>query len=248
MKNDDVHQPTVADGEGGDPPNKSQDEERPRGRRIYAALFSEGLIQDALDRTGGELLHELIGKGAESQLMDAAVGLGHRLRAGHDLHTLCRMVESQSAGGAETWFRHMFADLMSPDGIPLPGAGELHGFLKDTVGDVSARFAVDWTCVSATDVIAAGLSLLVLARIHKLAPKNRMMRLGTLTVGQVFLLALAETNPFFLATIPLQVLLAKHEWKKCQLERLQKRLDTSERVKREAEILLSQAKAAPRAV
>jgi hypothetical protein len=48
----------------------------------------------------------------------------------------------------------------------------------------------------------------------KLASERRLRRLGMLTLGQVLLLALAETNPFFFATIPLQVLLARHEWKK----------------------------------
>ncbi len=103
---------------------------------------------------------------------------------------------------------------------------------------------VDWTCVSATDVISAGVTLLLLARMHKLATEQqRLGRLGTLTIGQILLLAFAETNPFFLVAIPLQTLLMRHEWKRWKLERLQARLDLSERVAKEAALLLERAKA-----
>ncbi len=216
-----------------------------RDAPIYAALFTEDAFQDWLDRTAGNYLHHLIGKGAESQVIDSAVGLGHRLKAGHDISGLVEMIQEHGADGAETWFQHMFADLMSPDGIPLPGAAHVYRFLKDTVGvDVSEKFFVDWTCVSATDVISAGVTLLLLARIHRLATEQqRLGRLGTLTIGQILFLAFAETNPFFLVTIPLQTLLMRHEWKKWQLERLQERLDLSERVATEAALLLQRAKA-----
>lgn len=108
---------------------------------------------------------------------------------------------------------------------------------------MSEKFFVDWTCVSATDVISAGVTLLLLARMHRLATEQRLGQLGTLTIGQILLLAFAETNPFFLVTIPLQTLLMRHEWKRWQLERLQARLDLSERVAREAALLLERAKA-----
>ena len=212
---------------------------------IYAALFTEGAFQDWINHTAGDYLHHLIGNGAESQIIDAVMGLGHRLKAGHDISGLIEMIQQHGPDGAETWFRHMFADLMSPHGIPLPGAAHVYRFLKDTVGvDVSEKFFVDWTCVSATDLISAGVTLLLLARMHKLATgEQRIVRLGTLSVGQVLLLAFAETNPFFLVTIPLQTLLLRHEWKKWQLERLQERLDLSERVAKGAARLLEQAKA-----
>lgn len=210
---------------------------------IYAALFTEGAVQDWLDRTAGAYLHELIGKGAESQVMDAAIGLGHRLKAGHDVIGLIDLIREHGVEGAGTWLQHMFADLTSPDGIPLPGAVHVYRFLEDTVG-VSEKFFVDWTCVSATDVLSAGVTLLLLTRMHKLATEQqRLRRLGTLTLGQVLLLSFAEANPFFLATIPLQVLLMRHEWRKSQLKRLQGRLDISERVAQEAVLLLARAKA-----
>ena len=205
---------------------------------IYAALFSEGVIQEWLDRSAGAYLHELLGKGAESQVIDAAFGLGHRLKAGHDLGTFVEMVNMQGSEGGEIWLRHMLADLMSPDGIPLPGASHVYRFLEETVG-VSERCWVDWTCVSATDVLSAGLTLLLLARIHRLASEQqRVLRVGVLTIGQVLLLSLAETNPFFIATIPVQTLLARHEWRKWELKRLQERLDCSERIVTEAAALL----------
>ena len=210
---------------------------------IYAALFTEGALQDLLDRTAGDYLHNLIGKGAESQIIDSAVGLGHRLKAGHDISGLVEMIQKHGAEGAETWFRHMFADLMSPDGIPLPGASHIYRFLEETAG-VSEKFFVDWACASATDIMSTSVTLLLLARMHKLATEEkRLSRLGTLTIGQTLLLAFAETNPFFLATIPLQTLLMRHEWKKRHLKRLQSRLDLSERMAREAALLLERAKA-----
>jgi hypothetical protein len=52
---------------------------------IYAPLFTEGAFQDWLDRTAGDYLHHFLGTGAESPIMDRAFGLGHRLKAGHDL-------------------------------------------------------------------------------------------------------------------------------------------------------------------
>lgn len=208
---------------------------------IYAALFTEGAIQDWLDRTAGTYLHELIGKGAESQIMDAAIGLGHRLKAGHDITGLLDLIRANEIEGADTWFRHMLADLMSPDGIPLPGATYVYRFFEDTVG-VSEKFFVDWACVSATDVLSAGATLLLLARMHKLASEQqRLRRLGVLTIGQVLLLSFAEANPFFIATIPLQVLLMRHEWKKSQLKRLQGRLNLSERITQDAASILAEA-------
>jgi len=95
---------------------------------IYVALFTEGAIQDFIDETAGKYLHEIIGKGVESSIIDAAAGVGHRLKAGHDVSGLIKMIEAKGGGGAETWFQHMFADLMSPDGIPLPGASHLYSF------------------------------------------------------------------------------------------------------------------------
>lgn len=212
---------------------------------IYAALFTEGAIQGWLDRTAGAYLHEILGKGAESDIMDAAMGLGHRLKTGHDIQGLLDLIRDNGTEGAETWFRHMLADFMSPDGIPLPGASHLYRFLKETVRvDVSEKFFVDWTCVSATDVLSAGLTLLLLARMHKLATEQeRIRRLGALTIGQVLLLSLAESNPFFLATVPLQVLLMRHEWRKWQLKRLAQRLEASERIATTAALLLERAKA-----
>lgn len=215
---------------------------------IYAAFFSEGLIQEWLDRSAGAYLHEIIGKGAESQIMDDAMGLGHRLKAGHDVSTLVEMISAQGAEGAETWFRHLFADLMSPDGIPLPGASHVYRFFEETVG-VRERFWIDWTCVSATDVLSAGLAVLLLARMHRLAgEQQRLQRLGFLTISQVLLLCLAETNPFFLATIPVQTLLARHEWMKWQLRRLQERLNVSECIAQEAALLFERAKSWPQAL
>jgi hypothetical protein len=209
---------------------------------IYAPLFTEGAFQEWLDRTAGDYLHRFLGKGAESQIMDQAFGLGHRLKAGHDLQGLLDLVKDQGVDGACTWFQHMFADLMSPDGIPLPGAAPVYRFLEDTVG-VSERFFIDWTCVSATDVVSGGVSLLILARIYKLATeRGRIRRLAGLTVGQILLVSLAEANPFFLATIPLQALLMRHEWRKWQLRRLEERLLLSEHVANQAASLLKQVK------
>lgn len=71
---------------------------------IYAALFTEGAFQDWLDRTAGNYLHHLIGKGAKSEIIDSAVGLGHRLKAGHDISGLVEMIQQHGADGAETWF------------------------------------------------------------------------------------------------------------------------------------------------
>lgn len=209
---------------------------------IYAALFTEGVFQSWLDRTAGTYLHELIGKGAESKIMDAAVGIGHRLKAGHDVQTLVELFAEDDLAGAETWFRHMLADFMSPDGIPVPGASYLYRFMEETVG-VSERVFVDWTCVSATDVLAGGVTLLLLARMHKLATEQqRLRRLGTLTVGQVLLLSFFEANPFFLATLPVQAVLMRHEWRKAQLKRLQERLELSDRLAKEAAALLERVK------
>lgn len=131
---------------------------------------------------------------------------------------------------------------MSPDGIPLPGATSLYRFLEDTVG-VSERFFVDWTCVSATDIVNGGLTVLILARIHKLATeKQRIRRLAGLTVGQILLLSLAEANPFFLVTVPLQALLMRHEWRKWQLQRLEERRLLSADVASQAASLLKHVK------
>lgn len=211
---------------------------------IYAALFTEGALQDWIDHAAGNYLHHLIGKGAESQIIDSAMGLGHRLKAGHDISGLLEMIKQHGRDGAETWFRHMFSDFMSPDGIPLPGAAHVYRFLNDTVGvDVREKFFIDWTCVNATDVISAGITLLLLARMHRLAKEEqRIVRLGTLSISQVLFLALAETNPFFLVTIPLQTLLLRHEWKKSQLKRLQKRLELSDQVAKEAALVLERAR------
>jgi hypothetical protein len=65
-----------------------------------------------------------------------------------------------------------------------------------------------------------------------------------LTLGQVLLLALAETNPFFFATIPLQVLVARHERKEWRLARLQRRLETSQDVLNDATALAALARSA----
>lgn len=76
-----------------------------RARRdapIYAALFTESAFQGWLDRTAGDYLHHLIGKGAESQIIDSAMGLGHRLKAGHDISGLVEMIQQRGADGAET--------------------------------------------------------------------------------------------------------------------------------------------------
>ena len=90
--------------------------------------------------------------------------------------------------------------------------------------------------------LSAGLTLLLLARIHRLASEQqRVLRVGVLTIGQVLLLSLAETNPFFLATIPVQTLLVRHEWRKWELKRLQERLDRSDRIVTQAAVLLERA-------
>lgn len=210
---------------------------------IYAAFFSIGAFQNQLDGTAGSYLHELIGKGAESQLMDAVSGIGHRLKAGHDLSTFLELTKTEGVQGSATWFQHMFADLMSPHGIPLPGASYLHDFLKENVG-LSEKFLINWTCFSATDVVTGGLSLLILARMHHIATEEqRIFRLGTLTIGQIALLALVEANPFFLATIPLQVLLARHEWRKMQLRRIGEQLEEANIRVEEAKWILESSKA-----
>ena len=202
---------------------------------IYAALFTEGAFQDFIDKTAGKYIHEIISKGAESSIIDAAAGVGHRLKAGHDVSGLIEMIKAEGAGGAETWFQHMFADLMGPDGIPLPGASHLYRFLEEAGINLSEKAWVDWTCVSATDLIGAGLSLLILARMHKQVSENkRIKKLLGLTVGQIGLLIFAETNPFFVATIPLQLLLMRHEWRKAHLKRIHKRLEESEQIKLKA--------------
>jgi len=204
-------------------------------KQIYSALFAEGAIQDFIDKTAGQYLHEIIGKGAQSSIIDAAAGVGHRLKAGHDVSGLIEIIKKEGAGGAETWFQHMFADLMGPDGIPLPGASHLYRFLEEAGINLSERAWVDWTCVSATDLIGAGLTLLILARMHKQESENkRMKRLFGLTIGQLGLLIFAETNPFFVATIPLQLLLMRHEWRKAHLKRIQERLEESEQIKLKA--------------
>lgn len=191
---------------------------------LYSAFFTLGAFQGWLDERAGAYLHELIGKGAESPIIDAAFGIGHRLKEGHDLTGLIDITKAKGVDGAATWFQHMFADLMSPHGIPLPGATYVHSFLKETIG-LSEKFLIDWTCVSATDIVTGGLSLLILARMHHIATEEkRISMLATLTIGQIILIALIEANPFFLATIPIQVLLARHEWRKMQLRKISERL------------------------
>ena len=210
---------------------------------IYAALFTEGVIQNFIDKTAGNCLHEIIGKGAESNIIDAAAGVGHRLKAGHDVSGLIKMIEAKGAGDAGTWFQHMFADLMSPAGIPLPGASHLYRFLEETGINLSERTWVDWVCVSATDLVGAGLTLLILARMHKQVSENkRIKKLLGLTVGHVGLLIFAETNPFFVAFIPLQLLLMRHEWRKAHLKRIQERLEESEQIKLKAKETLEMIK------
>lgn len=211
---------------------------------IYAALFTEGALQNWIDKKAGNYLHHVIGKGAESKVIDAAAGLGHRLKAGHDIQGFLKLTGEEGLDGAATWFRHMFADFMSPDGIPLPGAAHVYRFLQETVGiDVSEKFFVDWTCVSATDVLSGGLTFLLLARMYKIATEQqRLRRLGSLSIGQILLITFSEANPFFLATIPLQALLMRHEWKKWQLKRLQERLSLSERIASESALLIERSK------
>ncbi len=210
---------------------------------LYAALFTEGALQNWIDKTAGDYLHHVIGKGAESKVIDAAAGLGHRLKAGHDIQGFLKLVGDEGLDGAATWFRHMLADLMSPDGIPLPGAAHVYRFLEETVG-VSEKFFVDWTCVSATDVLSAGLTFLLLARMHKIATEQqRLRRLGSLTIGQILLITFAEANPFFIVTVPLQTFLMRHEWKKWQLKRLQERLSLSEGIANDSAVLIERAKA-----
>jgi len=157
---------------------------------LYVALFTEGALQEWLDKTAGKYLHELIGQGAESKIIDCASGIGHRLKAGHDMAGFLDITQKEGLEGATTWFQHMFSDLMSPDGIPVPGASYLYNFLEDTLGiNVSEKFFVDWTCVSATDIVAAGISLLILARMHKISSEEkRFKRLCGLTIGQIALL------------------------------------------------------------
>ena len=177
--------------------------------------------------------------------MDAARGLGHRLKTGHDLQALVDLMQEEGLDGARTWFQHMFADLMSPDGIPLPGASYVYRFLEDTLPNgVSEKFFVDWGCVSATDVVSGGLTLLLLARMHKIATEQqRLRRLASLTIGQILLITFAEANPFFIVTVPLEALLMRHEWKKWQLKRLQERLSLSERIASESALLIERSKA-----
>lgn len=211
---------------------------------IYAALFTEGTFQKWIDRTAGKYLHEVLGKGAESKIMDSASGLGHRLKAGHDFQGFIELMQEKGLDGAAEWCQHMFYDLMSPDGIPLPGASYVYRFLEETVG-VSEKFFIDWACVSATDIISGSLALLLLARMHKIASEGKKIRrLSTLTIGQILLIALAEANPFFLSTIPIQTLLMRHEWQKWQLKRLEDRLLLSKQVAKEADKLLGHIKKA----
>ncbi|MBI5188938.1 MAG: hypothetical protein HZA07_07760 [Nitrospirae bacterium] len=211
---------------------------------IYAALFTEGAFQEWIDKKAGKYLHKVLGKGAESEIMDSAMGLGHRLKAGHDLQGFMDLMQDQGLDGAAEWFQHMFSDLMSPHGIPLPGSSYVYRFLEDAVG-VSEKFLVDWACVSATDIVSGGLALLLLARMHKVGSEGKKIRrLATFTIGQILLIALAEANPFFLATIPFQTLLMRHEWQKWQLKRLEDRLLLSKQVVNEADQLIEGIKKA----
>ena len=206
---------------------------------LYSAFFIEDSLQDWIDRTAGDYLHTIIGKGAESKIIDAAHGLGHRLKTGHDVQGFMEMMNDQGIDGAAKWFQHMFSDLMSPDGIPLPGASHLYRFLEDAGLNVRETFFIDWGCASATDIISGGLSLLILARMHKISTEGkRIKRLASLSIGQVLFVTLAEVNPFFMATIPLQMLLMRHEWKKSQLKRLESRLLISRQRVEETEQLL----------
>ena len=218
----------------------SQATEKP----LYTALFTEGLFQEWIDKTAGKYLHEIIGKGAENAIIDAAHGLGHRLKTGHDFLGFMDVVQEEGTNGIAEWFQHMFSDLMSPDGIPIPGATYVYRFLEDTIKlDISEKFFIDWACVSATDIISGGLSLLILARMYSLATEEkRIKRLASLTVGQILLITIAEANPFFTATIPLQALLMKHEWKKWQLKRIERRLLLSRKIVQDADHLLEQIK------
>lgn len=214
---------------------------------IYAAFFAESAFQEWIDKTAGNFLHEIIGKGAENAIMDAAHGLGHRLKTGHDLSGFKEVLQKEGIGSATEWFQHMFSDLMSPDGIPLPGVSYVYRFLEDTFGlNVSEKFFIDWGCVNAADIVSGGLALLILARVHKLATEEkRIKRLASLTIGQILLIAVAEANPFFIATISIQALLMRHEWQKWQLKRLEKRLQLSRQISEGANELLERIKRTP---
>jgi len=95
-----------------------------------------------------------------NRFMDSQSGRGHRLKFGHSIEYLPRIIEKFGIEGVPVYFAHLIQDFATKDGIPiLPNAWELKKWLQ--IKGLSAKAATGALSISFSKVLAA-LSVITL--------------------------------------------------------------------------------------
>lgn len=96
--------------------------------------------------------HEMGHIGPEvDAMMDKIMGMGHRIKWGHDLQGLINAFKIDGISGIYEWFDHMAKDFSTDHGIPLPFANAIR-----IITGMEMDEAIEWLCINATDVLITG--------------------------------------------------------------------------------------------
>ena len=100
-----------------------------------------------------KVLNSGAGLNAVDALMDTAKGVGHRL-FGHGISYLPEISDKFGMKGVGQYFMHLFKDVMSPHGIPLPFAREIGLALGLSTGQT-----ISWLCLNIGSIVSGGISV-----------------------------------------------------------------------------------------
>ena len=145
-----------------------------------------------------QVINSGAGANAVDAFMDAAKGRGHRIVFGHDISYLPEIFGKFGMKGVGQYFVHLFKDLMSIDGIPLPFAYEIQQALG-----LSTKQAINWLCLNIGDIVAGIFSTWHTIRLRKMLKEGNFSK-GKVTIhfiatGLKIFCSLAKPSPIALA-------------------------------------------------
>ena len=137
------------------------------------------------------------GAHAVDAFMDAAKGRGHRIVFGHDISYLPEIFDKFGMKGVGQYFAHLFKDVMSPHGIPLPFAYQIQQALG-----LSTKQAINWLCINIGDIVAGIFSTWHTIRLREMLKEGNFSKgkvtLHFIATGLKISCSLAKPNPIAL--------------------------------------------------
>lgn len=121
-------------------------------------------------------------------MMDSVLGMGHRIKWGHDLQGLINAFHLDGVSGIYEWFDHIMKDLTTEHGIPLPFANAIR-----IITGMEMDEAIEWLCINAADFLETG----TWAAFVSFLKKNPTAYKAALVLGA--LAGVADHNPLLIA-------------------------------------------------